>query len=49
MKEELLLKELTLMVGLDHSNVVHCIGATHEPMNYNIFMEWIAGGDIHIV
>ena len=48
-KEESLLKELTLMVGLDHSNVVHFIGATHELMNFNIFMEWTAGRKMHTV
>ena len=42
-KEKGLLKELTLMMGLDHSNVARCIGATQETTVFNMFMEWTAG------
>ena len=42
-KEKGLLKELTLMMGLDHSNVACCIGATQETTVFNMFIEWTAG------
>ena len=36
---------MTLVVGLDHSNVVRYFGASMEEDLFNIFEEWIAGED----
>ena len=42
-RKEQLLKEVSLVVKLDHANVVRYFGASMEEDLFNIFQEWVAG------
>nr|XP_032812410.1 LOW QUALITY PROTEIN: mitogen-activated protein kinase kinase kinase 1-like [Petromyzon marinus] len=39
-------EEIRLMSRLDHPHIVRMLGATCEKSNYNLFIEWMAGGSV---
>lgn len=41
---EALREEIRMMSHLSHPNVIRMLGATCEKSNYNLFIEWMAGG-----
>nr|XP_033813521.1 mitogen-activated protein kinase kinase kinase 1 [Geotrypetes seraphini] len=43
---EALREEIRMMNHLNHPNVIRMLGATCEKSNYNLFIEWMAGGSI---
>ena len=43
---ESLMREIKLLVELDHPNIVRLLGATQHNGHYNIFVEWMAGGSV---
>ncbi|KAM4614658.1 mitogen-activated protein kinase kinase kinase 1 [Polymixia lowei] len=43
---EALREEIRMMGHLNHSNIIRMLGATCEKNNYNLFVEWMAGGSV---
>ncbi|XP_030047797.1 mitogen-activated protein kinase kinase kinase 1 [Microcaecilia unicolor] len=43
---EALREEIRMMSHLSHPNIIRMLGATCEKSNYNLFIEWMAGGSI---
>ncbi|XP_053331751.1 mitogen-activated protein kinase kinase kinase 1 isoform X2 [Clarias gariepinus] len=43
---EALREEIRMMSHLDHPNIIRMLGATCEKNNYNLFVEWMAGGSV---
>ncbi|KAM4810473.1 mitogen-activated protein kinase kinase kinase 1 [Rhinophrynus dorsalis] len=43
---EALREEIRMMNHLSHPNIIRMLGATCEKSNYNLFVEWMAGGSI---
>ncbi|XP_060751619.1 mitogen-activated protein kinase kinase kinase 1 isoform X1 [Tachysurus vachellii] len=43
---ETLREEIRLMGHLNHPNIIRMLGATCEKNNYNLFVEWMAGGSV---
>ncbi|XP_054431325.1 mitogen-activated protein kinase kinase kinase 1 [Pteronotus mesoamericanus] len=43
---EALREEIRMMSHLSHPNVIRMLGATCEKSNYNLFIEWMAGGSV---
>lgn len=41
---EALREEIRMMGLLNHPNIIRMLGATCEKNNYNLFVEWMAGG-----
>uniref|UniRef100_S4RMD7 Protein kinase domain-containing protein n=1 Tax=Petromyzon marinus TaxID=7757 RepID=S4RMD7_PETMA len=39
-------EEIRMMSRLDHPNIIRMLGATCEKSNYNLFIEWMAGGSV---
>ncbi|XP_030209979.1 mitogen-activated protein kinase kinase kinase 1 [Gadus morhua] len=42
----ILREEIRMMGHLNHSNIIRMLGATCERNNYNLFVEWMAGGSV---
>ena len=38
-----LMREIKLLVELDHPNIVRLLGATQHNGHFNLFVEWMAG------
>ncbi|MEE6458277.1 hypothetical protein FKM82_000244 [Ascaphus truei] len=43
---ETLREEIRMMNHLSHPNIIRMLGATCEKSNYNLFIEWMAGGSV---
>ncbi|XP_063818619.1 mitogen-activated protein kinase kinase kinase 1 isoform X2 [Pseudophryne corroboree] len=43
---EALREEIRMMNHLSHPNIIRMLGATCEKSNYNLFVEWMAGGSV---
>ncbi|KAM8960224.1 mitogen-activated protein kinase kinase kinase 1 isoform 2-T2 [Pelodytes ibericus] len=43
---ETLREEIRMMNHLSHPNIIRMLGATCEKNNYNLFIEWMAGGSV---
>ncbi|XP_053304017.1 mitogen-activated protein kinase kinase kinase 1 [Spea bombifrons] len=43
---EALREEIRMMNHLSHPNIIRMLGATCEKSNYNLFIEWMAGGSV---
>ncbi|KAM3847181.1 mitogen-activated protein kinase kinase kinase 1 [Vipera latastei] len=43
---EALREEIRMMSHLNHPNIIRMMGATCEKSNYNLFIEWMAGGSV---
>ncbi|KAH0627953.1 hypothetical protein JD844_008553 [Phrynosoma platyrhinos] len=43
---EALREEIRMMSHLNHPNIIRMLGATCEKSNYNLFIEWMAGGSV---
>ncbi|XP_069483399.1 mitogen-activated protein kinase kinase kinase 1 isoform X2 [Ambystoma mexicanum] len=43
---EALREEIRMMNHLNHPNIIRMLGATCEKCNYNLFVEWMAGGSV---
>lgn len=43
---EALREEIRMMGHLNHPNIIRMLGATCEKSNYNLFIEWMAGGSV---
>ncbi|KAJ1209853.1 hypothetical protein NDU88_005225 [Pleurodeles waltl] len=43
---EALREEIRMMNHLSHPNIIRMLGATCEKCNYNLFIEWMAGGSV---
>ncbi|KAM5192366.1 mitogen-activated protein kinase kinase kinase 1 isoform 2-T2 [Mantella aurantiaca] len=43
---EALREEIRMMNHLSHPNIIRMLGATCEKNNYNLFVEWMAGGSV---
>ncbi|XP_060241698.1 mitogen-activated protein kinase kinase kinase 1 isoform X2 [Meriones unguiculatus] len=43
---EALREEIRMMSHLNHPNIIRMLGATCERSNYNLFIEWMAGGSV---
>ncbi|XP_076875818.1 LOW QUALITY PROTEIN: mitogen-activated protein kinase kinase kinase 1 [Brachyhypopomus gauderio] len=43
---EALREEIRMMSNLNHPNIIRMLGATCEKNNYNLFVEWMAGGSV---
>ncbi|XP_062870146.1 mitogen-activated protein kinase kinase kinase 1 [Trichomycterus rosablanca] len=43
---EALREEIRMMGHLNHPNIIRMMGATCEKNNYNLFVEWMAGGSV---
>ncbi|KAM6037392.1 mitogen-activated protein kinase kinase kinase 1-like [Chlamydotis macqueenii] len=43
---EALREEIRMMSHLSHPNIIRMLGATCEKSNYNLFIEWMAGGSV---
>ncbi|KAM6986250.1 mitogen-activated protein kinase kinase kinase 1 [Aplochiton taeniatus] len=43
---ETLREEIRMMAHLNHPNIIRMLGATCEKNNYNLFVEWMAGGSV---
>ncbi|OCU02502.1 mitogen-activated protein kinase kinase kinase 1 isoform X1 [Xenopus laevis] len=43
---ETLREEIRMMSHLTHPNIIRMLGATCEKSNYNLFIEWMAGGSV---
>uniref|UniRef100_H3AF69 Mitogen-activated protein kinase kinase kinase 1 n=1 Tax=Latimeria chalumnae TaxID=7897 RepID=H3AF69_LATCH len=43
---ETLREEIRMMSHLNHPNIIRMLGATCEKSNYNLFIEWMAGGSV---
>ncbi|XP_074667151.1 mitogen-activated protein kinase kinase kinase 1-like isoform X1 [Strix aluco] len=43
---EALREEIRMMSHLNHPNIIRMLGATCEKNNYNLFIEWMAGGSV---
>uniref|UniRef100_A0A8C1VSE7 Mitogen-activated protein kinase kinase kinase 1 n=1 Tax=Cyprinus carpio TaxID=7962 RepID=A0A8C1VSE7_CYPCA len=43
---EALREEIRMMGLLNHPNIIRMLGATCEKNNYNLFVEWMAGGSV---
>ncbi|KAI1905349.1 hypothetical protein AGOR_G00015190 [Albula goreensis] len=43
---EALREEIRMMGHLNHPNIIRMLGATCEKNNYNLFVEWMAGGSV---
>ncbi|KAM3938244.1 mitogen-activated protein kinase kinase kinase 1 isoform 2-T2 [Leptodactylus fuscus] len=43
---EALREEIRMMSHLCHPNIIRMLGATCEKNNYNLFVEWMAGGSV---
>nr|XP_028605372.1 mitogen-activated protein kinase kinase kinase 1 isoform X1 [Podarcis muralis] len=43
---EALREEIRMMGHLNHPNIIRMMGATCEKSNYNLFIEWMAGGSV---
>ncbi|XP_026128949.1 mitogen-activated protein kinase kinase kinase 1 isoform X3 [Carassius auratus] len=43
---EALREEIRMMGLLNHPNIIRMLGATCEKSNYNLFVEWMAGGSV---
>uniref|UniRef100_A0A671NQT6 Mitogen-activated protein kinase kinase kinase 1-like n=1 Tax=Sinocyclocheilus anshuiensis TaxID=1608454 RepID=A0A671NQT6_9TELE len=43
---EALREEIRMMGLLSHPNIIRMLGATCEKNNYNLFVEWMAGGSV---
>ncbi|XP_061119428.1 mitogen-activated protein kinase kinase kinase 1 isoform X2 [Conger conger] len=43
---ETLRDEIRMMGHLNHPNIIRMLGATCEKNNYNLFVEWMAGGSV---
>ncbi|XP_051539183.1 mitogen-activated protein kinase kinase kinase 1-like isoform X2 [Myxocyprinus asiaticus] len=43
---EALREEIRMMDLLNHPNIIRMLGATCEKNNYNLFVEWMAGGSV---
>ncbi|XP_053887993.1 mitogen-activated protein kinase kinase kinase 1 isoform X1 [Malaclemys terrapin pileata] len=43
---EALREEIRMMNHLNHPNIIRMLGATCEKSNYNLFIEWMAGGSV---
>ncbi|KAM9330062.1 mitogen-activated protein kinase kinase kinase 1 [Gastrophryne carolinensis] len=43
---EALREEIRMMGHLSHPNIIRMLGATCEKNNYNLFVEWMAGGSV---
>ncbi|KAG8456604.1 hypothetical protein GDO86_002399 [Hymenochirus boettgeri] len=43
---EALREEIRMMKNLCHPNIIRMLGATCEKSNYNLFIEWMAGGSV---
>ncbi|XP_072514718.1 mitogen-activated protein kinase kinase kinase 1 isoform X2 [Salminus brasiliensis] len=43
---EALREEIRMMSHLNHPNIIRMLGATCEKNNYNLFVEWMAGGSV---
>ncbi|XP_058644652.1 mitogen-activated protein kinase kinase kinase 1 isoform X1 [Onychostoma macrolepis] len=43
---ETLREEIRMMGLLNHPNIIRMLGATCEKNNYNLFVEWMAGGSV---
>ncbi|KAJ8401905.1 hypothetical protein AAFF_G00374860 [Aldrovandia affinis] len=43
---EALREEIRMMAHLNHPNIIRMLGATCEKNNYNLFVEWMAGGSV---
>ncbi|XP_072272512.1 mitogen-activated protein kinase kinase kinase 1 isoform X2 [Pyxicephalus adspersus] len=43
---EALREEIRMMGHLSHPNIIRMLGATCEKSNYNLFVEWMAGGSV---
>ncbi|XP_072045102.1 mitogen-activated protein kinase kinase kinase 1-like isoform X2 [Amphiura filiformis] len=41
-----LMREIKLLVELDHPNIVRLLGATQHNGHFNLFVEWMAGGSV---
>ncbi|GCC26712.1 mitogen-activated protein kinase kinase kinase 1 [Chiloscyllium punctatum] len=39
-------EEIRMMSHLNHPNIIRMLGATCEKSNYNLFVEWMAGGSV---
>ncbi|XP_043544964.1 mitogen-activated protein kinase kinase kinase 1 isoform X1 [Chiloscyllium plagiosum] len=39
-------EEIRMMSRLNHPNIIRMLGATCEKSNYNLFVEWMAGGSV---
>uniref|UniRef100_UPI00398ED3D5 mitogen-activated protein kinase kinase kinase 1 isoform X1 n=2 Tax=Pristiophorus japonicus TaxID=55135 RepID=UPI00398ED3D5 len=39
-------EEIRMMGHLNHPNIIRMLGATCEKSNYNLFVEWMAGGSV---
>ncbi|XP_038648889.1 LOW QUALITY PROTEIN: mitogen-activated protein kinase kinase kinase 1 [Scyliorhinus canicula] len=39
-------EEIRMMARLNHPNIIRMLGATCEKSNYNLFVEWMAGGSV---
>ncbi|XP_067842285.1 mitogen-activated protein kinase kinase kinase 1 isoform X2 [Heptranchias perlo] len=39
-------EEIRMMAHLNHPNIIRMLGATCEKSNYNLFVEWMAGGSV---
>jgi mitogen-activated protein kinase kinase kinase 1 len=43
------MREIGLMLELDHPNIVRLLGATRHNGHFNVFVEWMAGGSVSSV
>ncbi|KAL4617631.1 mitogen-activated protein kinase kinase kinase 1 isoform X1 [Arapaima gigas] len=43
---EALREEIRMMGHLNHPNIIRMLGATCEKNNYNLYVEWMAGGSV---
>ncbi|KAJ8286722.1 hypothetical protein GJAV_G00042570 [Gymnothorax javanicus] len=43
---EALREEIRMMGHLNHPNIIRMLGATCQKNNYNLFVEWMAGGSV---
>uniref|UniRef100_A0A673VS50 Mitogen-activated protein kinase kinase kinase 1 n=1 Tax=Salmo trutta TaxID=8032 RepID=A0A673VS50_SALTR len=43
---EALREEIQMMAHLNHPNIIRMMGATCEKSNYNLMVEWMAGGSV---
>uniref|UniRef100_A0A8C7KZU7 Mitogen-activated protein kinase kinase kinase 1 n=1 Tax=Oncorhynchus kisutch TaxID=8019 RepID=A0A8C7KZU7_ONCKI len=43
---EALREEIRMMAHLNHPNIIRMLGATCEKSNYNLMVEWMAGGSV---
>ncbi|KAE8636292.1 hypothetical protein XENTR_v10002926 [Xenopus tropicalis] len=46
---EALREEIRMMSHLSHPNIIRMLGATCEKSNYNLFIEWMAGGSVALL